>query len=318
MACQNCLLALVNQATDLISVVDPEGNYLFLNDRYRQILGTDLSRYLGQSAFDRIHPDDLAQFVDSFSSVTGRKQVQFAPYRLSDDVGNWRWMRPTASDSSQDPAINGIVLISQDITDLVSVTSRLQRAEERDRVLMHAIGEAIFDWDVFEDNLVWTSSFSHHFGYRSVQGNSYEFYNRIYLPDKKRVWAEIEEGMRSVHVKTVFSEFRLHKADGNLATVDCFIIFLRDQSGKVYRAVGSLRNISEYEDHLQNIRRKNAMIREIALSDSHAIRAPLSSMLNVIELMISNPDTQSETKELLKLVLQLANEFNQNIKDLSV
>jgi hypothetical protein len=60
------------------------------------------------------------------------------------------------------------------------------------------------------------------------------------------------------------------------------------------------------------------MIREIALSDSHAIRAPLSRMLNVIELMISNPDTQSETKELLKLVLQLANEFNQNIKDLSV
>lgn len=312
------LQTLLNHAFDFIAITDRAGNYTFLSERYTKILGTDLTDFLGQQIFDRIHPGDISQFMVSFSSIPHLGQVQFAPVRVKDNVENWKYLRVTATDLSANKDIDGIVFVSQDISELVLAKQQLQRLEERDSALMMATGEAIFDWNIFKDTLEWTSSFSQHFGYRQTKCSSLDFYNKILLSDKRRVWDEIEDGMKSVHVKTIFSEFRLCKFDGSLANVDYYIIFLRDESGRVYRAVGSLRDISAYEGHLQNVRRKNAIISQIALSESHAARAPLSRMLNVIDLIIRNPNAETEIKEMLQLVCQLANEFDRNIKNLTI
>jgi PAS domain S-box-containing protein len=312
-----CFLTLVNQASDLISIVDRKGNFRFLNNRHAALLGDHFSELVGRNVFDRIHAADQAGFIVSFSSLRHKRQVKFSPFRLKDTFGNWRWISTNATDLSKDPTINGIVLVAQDMTDLVSKTDQLRRIEERDNLLMSTTGEALFDWDIFEDTLMWTSSFLIDFGYDTTQCNSYDFFNRIYPEDQKRVWGEIEDGMRAVETSTIFSEFRFFKSDGGLVRVDYLIIFLRDQQGKVYRAVGSLRNISEYDNHLEKVKRKNAMIREVAFSESHVVRAPLSRMLEVIDLILNNPHVQSECKELLLLVSQLANEFDRNIREIS-
>ena len=307
-------LALVNQATDLISVLNSEGNYLFLNESHTGIMGSDLSLFMGKSIFNQIHPADRAGFQASFSLLQTQNKIQFALFRMKSCSGNWQSIKAHAVNFSHDPGIGGIVLVSQDVTELVSAKQQLARAQQRDSALANATGAAIFDWDICADKLEWVSGFYENFGYAATQSNIYEFYSKIYSPDQRRIWHEIEDGIGSSLVTMIGSKFRFRKANGALADVDYFGIFLQNENGKVHRAVGALRNLSELESHLQRVRRKNVIMKEIAWSESHIVRSPLLKMLNIIELMETNPDVQPNIKDLIKIVSQLANEFNNNIR----
>ena len=110
--------ALVQEGTDLIGILDHEGNYMFVGETHDQLLGKNPQQYLGTNAFDRIHPLDKDRIAKLFLNLEFNDQVKTEPFRFRHHNGSWRWIMTTATNLMHDPAVDGIVINSRDITDL--------------------------------------------------------------------------------------------------------------------------------------------------------------------------------------------------------
>ena len=128
--------ALVERSNDIISVVDREARFQYQSPSVERVLGYDPEETVGDLAWEYIHPDDRETAVEEFGKWiggTGGSRMRIE-YRARHADGSWRWMETNANDKLDDPAVEGYILNSRDIT------SRKQRQEQLeliDRVLRH-------------------------------------------------------------------------------------------------------------------------------------------------------------------------------------
>jgi PAS domain S-box-containing protein len=119
--------SLVQSGTDLIGILDEQGNYSYVSPTVKQ-LGYDQDFLIGKNAFDFIHPADLEEVSKQFEAMFTEQQVAIAPFRFRDAQNNWRWVETVATNMIDDPAIKGIVVNSRDITEKKQKDEDLQRA----------------------------------------------------------------------------------------------------------------------------------------------------------------------------------------------
>ncbi|WP_372920545.1 PAS domain S-box protein [Salegentibacter sp.] len=109
--------ALVQESSDLISILDLEGTYLFVSDSVTSILGIPQEEFIGKNAFDFIHPEDKEGVMASFMQVAEKSQVNIPSFRFRDSKGEWRSLETTITNFKDDPNIQGVVTNSRDITE---------------------------------------------------------------------------------------------------------------------------------------------------------------------------------------------------------
>ncbi|MEO6455046.1 MAG: PAS domain S-box protein, partial [Ginsengibacter sp.] len=109
--------SLVQNGSDIIGILDQQGNYLYLSDSIKNILGYDPTFLLGKNAFSFIHIDDQPEAKLFLEKLLIEKHLTAPPHRFLNADGKWRWMESTISYFMDDPAVKGIVVNSKDITD---------------------------------------------------------------------------------------------------------------------------------------------------------------------------------------------------------
>ncbi|HEV7350920.1 PAS domain S-box protein [Telluribacter sp.] len=120
---------LIQDGSDLIGILDKEGNYLYVSPSTRQVLGTEPEEYLGKSAFAFIHEDDRERILRYFELLGKEKRIQIEPFRFIDSDKNYRWIETIVTDMTDDPSVGGIVVNSRD------VTQRINELNEREKLI---------------------------------------------------------------------------------------------------------------------------------------------------------------------------------------
>ena len=110
--------SLVQNASDLIMVVDEQLTVTYVSPSVARVLGFEVDDLVGDSGLRLIHPDDAAS---AMRIVAGRSPDDPSPtsieLRLRNAAGTWLNFDVSVSDLRADPAIAGIVLNGHDITD---------------------------------------------------------------------------------------------------------------------------------------------------------------------------------------------------------
>ena len=75
-----------------------------------------------------------------------------------------------------------------------------------------------------------------------------------------------------------------------------------------------LRDITESQEHLHKIEDQNKRLREIAWIQSHRVRAPLASILGLVQLCTLN---DSPNAEIIPMLKKAAEELEQVIMDIT-
>lgn len=76
------------------------------------------------------------------------------------------------------------------------------------------------------------------------------------------------------------------------------------------------RDISERAQHLESIEKQNSQLREIAWLQSHKMRAPLSNILGLTDLVLNTPEGD-EKEELLQMLRQEAMQVDEIILEIA-
>lgn len=123
--------ALVQEGSDLIGILDLEGRYTYVSPTSTSILGIAPEAFLGKNALDFIHPDDAERTLQYLQQIAVDKIVQVPPFRFQNQEGEWRWIETVLTNLLDNPAINGIVANSRDVTE--------KRQEEQQLKLLSSV-----------------------------------------------------------------------------------------------------------------------------------------------------------------------------------
>lgn len=118
--------ALVEHSSDVICILDPDGVVRYASPAYAGIYGEPVEQRLGRPLSERLHPDDRAKVTDvlrELRSIPG--EVLTVECRLTQPDGAVRHVELTATNRLADPAVNGIVTNSRDVTERVETAARL-------------------------------------------------------------------------------------------------------------------------------------------------------------------------------------------------
>ncbi|WP_017729699.1 PAS domain-containing sensor histidine kinase [Nafulsella turpanensis] len=123
---------LAEHGSDLLIVFDDKLNYKYCGSSISKELGYEPEQLIGKNAFHYIHPEDSLLIKESLSEILDSgDSLKVSEFRFKDANGDWRWLELTASNQLHNPAINGLVVNSRDITERIHHKLKLQESTER-------------------------------------------------------------------------------------------------------------------------------------------------------------------------------------------
>ncbi|HSI76116.1 MAG TPA: PAS domain S-box protein [Lunatimonas sp.] len=122
--------ALVQDGSDLIAILDCDGNYIYVSPTSIQVLGFAPDEFIGRNAFEFIHPDDVERTAGSLQRIGTQNKVMIEPFRFQNNKKEWRWVETILTNMLDNPAVKGIVANSRDITDKIEEEQKLKLLEK--------------------------------------------------------------------------------------------------------------------------------------------------------------------------------------------
>jgi len=120
--------SLIENATDLITVITPEGRVTYASPSSGKILGYGSEELTGRHVFDFIHPDDVPTLLTLAAQSQAGATVSTLELRYRQRDGAWGILESSVRNLLHHPAVQGVVMNSRDVT-------ARRRAEEEIRRL---------------------------------------------------------------------------------------------------------------------------------------------------------------------------------------
>ena len=135
--------SLIENASDIIAVVDREGAIQYISPSVERILGHDGEGMAGKKYFDHVHPDDLAKVEETHSRTCGQAAAPLTcEFRMQHASGAWHIVQAVFNNQIEDRAVAGIVVNIQDVTERKQAEMRLAQARKLESIGRLAAGIA--------------------------------------------------------------------------------------------------------------------------------------------------------------------------------
>ncbi len=318
---------LIENAHDITCILDPLGAMTYQSPSFRRLLGWGRDEMAGRSAWEFIHPDDVARVVESMSAILAQPGTsRTVEYRFRHRDGEWRTVEAIGRTLSPDSAAGGLVANIRDVTERQRAEQALQEREEHFRRLIENAHDitCILGPDGTMSYL--SPSVQRVLGYapEELEGrNSFEMMHPDDVPGVVQAILSVmgEPG------STGFAEYRFLHADGSwrhLEAVGRMVVDDDPESG----FVSNIRDVTERK-HAEEALREATLAAERARSEaeranlakseflsrmSHELRTPMNSILGFGQVLARaepRADQQKHVQHILKAgrhLLRLINE----------
>ena len=139
---------LIEHSLDVITIIGADGRFAYTSPSVQRQLGYGPVELIGKSAFDYLHPDDLARMQTAFATALVVDKVEIPEeFRFRHRDGSWRVLETVVTNLLQEPTVAGLVISSRDITKRRAA----QEALAQERILMQTLMNTIPDAIYFKD-----------------------------------------------------------------------------------------------------------------------------------------------------------------------
>jgi len=323
---ENRFRTLIEKSTDVKTLSDINGNYIYGSPSVTKFLGYTKEEFLNQSAFNLFHPDDLPNFKENRTRILELAGKSFPfQYRVLHKNGSWVWCEGTLTNMLHEPGIHAFVSNFRDITErkdaesTLSLTSQnLQNALDDLQKTMDASLDIICSIDE-EGKFINISKAS----YTILGYHPHELIGKKYID---MVWEEDLENTNQVSLEikagnpVTFFENRYKHKNGNI--VHMLWSSYWDNDSKLIYSTGKdvterKKSETEKEKMSNDLMQRSQDLEQFSYMVSHNLRAPVANIIGFAELMKLEDSGPELMLESMKGMSMAANKLDEFIRDLN-
>lgn len=317
--------SLIENSADAIMLLDENGITLFASNSLYRIMGYSPEEVLGVPAVNFIHPEDQEKLSAHARNVFSHPEEPIAlTYRRRKKDGTYIWCEGTATNFLHSPVVKGVVINFRNITERVLAEKALKDSEYKFRSLIENSHDMIVVADENLNRIFVSDSAMRLYGLPPSEMVFTSSFSQVHPDNRDEMERFFQEVLLTPGIrKTLISRER--KTDGSYFWCERISINLLEDTA-IKGIVSNLRDITKQKEDEETLRSINEELRHanremdrFVYSVSHDLRAPLSSVLGLIEL--TQGDTSDEqtlqSLDLMKSSVKKLDGFIQDILDYS-
>jgi PAS domain S-box-containing protein len=256
---------IINNSLEAFSVIDSNGRFLDVNRAYSRLLGYSREEMLTMSVADIEALETPEQVHQRLGSLAKAEHDHFQTQLKRRDG-----TRVTCDVLVQKLNGDQVFAFVRDITEQQAAENERMTALQRLELVSEATSDGIWDLDIPADAFWHNEAYLTAFGYAPDEpGISRVWWQeRIHPQDRPEVLATLDTALQG-NQDLWTARYRFQRNDGSYAWIMARARILRDEQGRAVRIVGSMMDLSEkleLVDQLETERTKLATILDTALA----------------------------------------------------
>ena len=278
--------SLVQNSSDLVTIVAPDGAILYASDSAHRIVGYAPSDLVGTSLLDYLDRDDVERVQGLLQNSNGKPSVagpiEFCLHRAD---GTPVWLEAVGTNLLTDATIRGIVLNARDVSERKRADRELRESEERYRDLFDNASDLVCmaapDGALLYVNKAWQEGT----GYGTDEIDQMQLVDIVH-PDSlghyHAVMERVLAGERLDHVELVF----VLKSGGSITVEGNLSCTFKDGQPSVVR--GIYRDVTERKRVEEQLRRAERMqaAGKLAGGVAHEVNNMMTGVIGFSEFVL--------------------------------
>lgn len=207
---------LVEDTSDLITRVDAEGRFLFLNHTSLEIYGLPAKECIGRLAFDFIHPEDRSATIDAFNEwlKSDEDDLTYENRQMGNNGQVYFMEWATHAEHDENGRVIGFTGTARNITKRKRAEKALQESEDRYRRLVENAPDIVYMFSNQRGGIYYSPRVEQVLGYSAEHLYTHPMlWNESIHPEDRphisKIISDLEVG------KSFETEYRIQDAQGN-------------------------------------------------------------------------------------------------------
>lgn len=211
-----------------------------------------------------------------------------------------------------------------DITERKKAEAELLATAERLRLATTSAKMGIWDWDVTNNLLSWDDQMYALYDIRpgNFRGSFEHWSQTVHPEDLEKVMTELQNAVAGN--RDFNTVFRVIWSDQSIHHIRSYAIVKRNDKGEAVRVIGGNIDVTEHvvrenllQAHAHDLELYIDRLRSIAWTQSHVVRAPLSRILGIIDLIELEKGSLESVVPLLKCMKTATEEMDEIVKKIT-
>ncbi|HEV7364386.1 MAG TPA: PAS domain S-box protein [Gemmatimonadales bacterium] len=296
--------SLVQNSSDLVTIVAPDGTILYASDSAERIVGYSPRELVGTSLLEYLDQDDVGQVRGLLQNGNGKPSVAGpVEFSLRRADGSPVWLEAVGTNLLNDATIRGIVLNARDVSERKRADRELRESEERYRDLFDNASDLVCmaapDGSLLYVNQAWQDGT----GYSEDEIGDMKLLDIVH-PESLEHYIKVVDrvllGERLDHVELIF----VPKAGTPITVEGNLSCTFKDGQPSVVR--GIYRDITErkrVEEHLRRAERMQAA-GKLAGGVAHEVNNMMTGVIGFSEFLLRSFDSddprRADVEEVIK------------------
>ncbi|QIN77622.1 PAS domain S-box protein [Rubrobacter marinus] len=259
------LHTLLQNTSDLLTVVDAEGSVLYESPSVERVLGYKPAHVTGADGFEHVHPDDLGLVRRALSDVTGEPgPTPTFEVRVRHSDGTWRTFESVGNNLLHDPDLRGIVINSRDVTERRNAEKKLTESEANLAEAQRIARLGSWEYEPGENRVSWSDEAYRIFGFAPQEfvPTFQDFFDRIHPDDRALIRENMARISRGEELRDGI-RFRVVRPDGEVRLVQGHRHAEFDETGALIKMTGTMQDVTERNRAEEAMRASEAELRAL-------------------------------------------------------
>src|ERR687890_495202 len=257
--------SLVQYSSDIITILAADGTVHYVSPAVERVTGFKPEEQVGTNAFGSVHPDDKEQALNTFAEVLKRPGLHPPlEFRVPHKDGSWRYLEHVVNNLLDDPAVNGVVITSRNITERKEAERKLREAEQRYRTLVEQVPAVVYIQEIGSpDSAIYMNpQIETLTGYSPEECRDPALRWGMVHPED-REWLQAEDEQTGEPGKIFTTEYRVVHRDGGTKWVGNESVLIEDEMSGTRYWKGFMLDITErkaFEEAFERLSRQHEMV----------------------------------------------------------